>query len=209
MMKQEGNKQHRFYRPRRPGGAYGDGLALEGVTSKFGLIGIGMLMAVGIAMLLIRSTPKESELAPVAVTMQASPYRTPKLFNSVLLPLTGARVMALDPATFAAADSIMLFSLKKGDNLNVWLTRPEAERWNEGRGRKDFYKALMLQKSSGEWIVTFKAYQKKAERFGSQGWWLIGLGVLLIPYQLLRKPKIPVWIALGVFLIVLLVWNFL
>jgi hypothetical protein len=199
---------YRFYRPRRPEGI-GAGLRLDGVTNIFGLIGISFLIIVGIAMLLVRNSIKEKDLTPVQITLQAPPYYTPKLHNSILLSITGARVMALEQASFAAADSTLLFSLKKGDNLNAWLTKPEAEKWNEGIGRKDFYKALMLQKSSGEWIVSLKAYQKQANRFSSQGWWLIVLGVILIPYQLLSKPKIPVWVAIGIYVLILLLWIFL
>lgn len=207
-MAQETKPPYRFYRPRRPEGV-GAGLRLDGVTNIFGLVGISFLIIVGIAMLMVRNSSKQKDLTPVEITLQAPPYYSPKLRNSVLLSITGARVMALDPATFAAADSTLLFSLKKGDNLNVWLTKPEAEKWNDGIGRKDFYKALLIQKSSGEWIVPFNAYQHKANRFSSQGWWLIVLGIILVPYQLLSKPKIPVWVILGVYISILIIWILL
>jgi hypothetical protein len=207
MMKHEGKPMYRFARARRPAGAYSQGLPLEGVTSKFGLIGIGMLMAVGIAMLLIRDAPKENNLIPIRVTMQAPPYKTPKVHKSVLLPITNARVLALDPAAFAAADTAALFALKKGEIIDAWLSSQEAEKWNNGVARKDFYRAFMIQNTSGKWIVNYQAYQKKASKFGSQGWWVILLGILLVPYQLIKKPRIPVWITLSVFVIVLVLWN--
>ena len=175
---------------------YGEGLRLEGVTSYFGLIAIGMLMLVGLAMLLTRNSIKQGQLEPVSIELQASPYATPRLKNTVVLPITGARVMALDPASFAAADTAVLNQLGKGEKLNAWLVREDAEKWNQGAGRKDFYQALLLQKENGSWVVDYPSYSRKAGGYTSQGWWVMLLGLVLLPYQLIRKPKIPVWISL-------------
>lgn len=175
---------------------YGDGLRLDGVTSKFGLIGIGLLMLVGVLIIVYTHIPSEKELSSISITLQAPPYRTPKLKNSVLLPVTGAQVLALDPATFAASDTNRLFALQKGEQLLAFMPAPEAENWKEGVGRKDFYKALLLQKTDKTWLVDYPSYKKKVRNFSSQGWWLILLGAILVPYQLIAKPKIPFWAAI-------------
>lgn len=207
-MKQEPKVPYRFYRPRRPEGM-GAGLRLDGVTNIFGLVGITFLILVGIAMLMVRNSLGEKDLEAVEIIIQAPPYFTPKLRNSILLSITGARVMALEPASYAAADTAALMRLRQGDVLKAWMPKKEAQKWNEGLGRKDFYRAMLLQKSDGNWIVNHKAYQKKAQGHSSQGWWLILLGLILIPYQVLRNPKIPVWLVLGVYILVLMFWILL
>ncbi len=206
MLKQEGKTQYRFYRPRRPGGM-GEGLRLEGMSSLFGLMGIGLLIFVGGFMLVVSNIPTEKDMTAVDIELTAPPYRSPR--NGVLLPITRARVMALSQASFAAADSAKLFSLVKGDVLKAWLKAPEAQKWNEGVGRKDFYHTLLLQKKNGDWLVDYKSYRRKAGKFSSQGWWIILFGLMLIPYQLIRKPQIPVWAAIGGFILVIILWNFL
>jgi hypothetical protein len=135
---------------------YDNRLALEGVTSKFGFIGIGVLVLVGIIMLLATHIPKENELAAINIEIEAPPYRTVKLRNSVLLPITGARVLALDAAAFAVADTNQLFNLKKGEKLIAWLVKEEALEWNNSVARKDFYKAMVLQKEDKTWVVSLK-----------------------------------------------------
>lgn len=208
MMKHEGQTQYRFYRPRRPAGM-GDGLKLEGMTAKFGLIGIGILMAVGIAMLLVTNTPRQENLAPVSIEVQAPPYQSPKLSKSVLLPVKGARVIALDAATFAAADTAKLNDLKKGDIITAWLIKKDAESWNAGEARRDFYHAILLQYADKNWLVDYPSYRLKAMRFNKQGWWLIIFGLLLVPYQLVQNPRIPFWLAILLFAGAVLAWNFL
>ncbi len=175
---------------------YGEGLKLDGVTEKFGLIGIGLLMLVGVLIIVNTHIPAETELSSIKITLQAPPYRTPKLKNSVLLPVTGAQVVALDPATFAASDTTQLFALQKGAELIAYLPDAEAKNWKEGVGRKDFYKAILLQKTDNSWLIDYPAYNKKARNFSSHGWWLILLGAILIPYQLISKPRIPFWAAI-------------
>jgi hypothetical protein len=204
-MKQEAKTPYRFYRPRRPGGI-GAGLQFEGVTNIFGLLGIGLLILIGIAMLLVRNSIREKDLEPVNVTLQAPPYQTPKLRNTVLLSITRARVMAIDQAAFATADTSVLMGLSKGTELKVWMPKNEAEKWNNNIGRKDFYKAIMLQKTDGTWIIDYNAYSRKASSYSSQGWWLILLGMILIPYQVLRRPKIPVWAALIAYFLLVFVF---
>ena len=209
MLKHEGQNIYRTKRSRRTNSMYDNRLVLEGVTSKFGFIGIGVLLVVGIIMLLATHIPKENELAAINIELQAPPYRTVKLRNSVLLPVTGARVLALEPATFAAADSMQLFALKKGESLKAYLNKPDAENWNSGVARKDFYKALLLQKTNTTWLVNYKSYRKKALGFSSQGWWLILLGILLIPYQFINYPKFSIWLALLLYSSAILAWNYL
>lgn len=204
-MKQEPKTPYRFYRPRRPTGI-GAGLQFEGVTNIFGLLGIGLLIVIGIAMLLVRNSLREKDLEPVMVTLQAPPYQTPKLRNSMLLSITGARVMAIDQAAFGAADTSLLMGLTKGTELKVWMQKQEAKKWNNKVGRKDFYKAILLQKTDGTWIIDYMAYRSKASSYSSQGWWLILLGLMLTPYQVLRKPKIPVWAALIAYLLLVFVF---
>jgi hypothetical protein len=205
---QEGKKVSRFGRPQRSRGIYGDGLSLEGVTSKFGLLGIALLIIVGIAMIAISGTPTMDELSPVNIEVQAPAYRTPKAINTVLLPLTHAKVLALDPAAFSAADTTQLFTLKKGEKLIAWLEKEDAVKWNEGVARKDFYKAMLLQKEDKTWIVDYPSFRKKSMAFNNQGWWIILLGAILIPYQLISKPKIPVWVTIAAFITAIIVWNF-
>jgi hypothetical protein len=204
-MKQETKTPNRFYRPRRPGGI-GAGLQFEGVTNIFGLLGIGLLVIIGIAMLLVRNSIREKDLEPVSITLQAPPYHIPKLRNSVLLSITGARVMALDQAAFAAADTSKLLALQRGDALKAWMLKKEAEKWNNNIGRKDFYKAMMLQKTDGTWIIDYKGYNRKASNYSGQGWWLILLGCILLPYQIMRQTKIPVWAAILAYLILVAIY---
>ncbi len=184
----------------------GDGLKLEGMTAWFGLIGIGILICVGIAMIAISDTPSMDELSAVTIEVQAPAYRTPQATKSVLLPLTYARVLALDPASFAAADTQQLFSLKKGEILFAWLKKEDAVKWNEGVARKDFYKAMLLQKEDKTWLVDYPSFRKKSRVFNNQGWWLIILGGIFIPYQLIPRPKIPVWLAIGGFIALVIAW---
>jgi hypothetical protein len=155
MMKHEGQTPYRFYRPRRPGGM-GEGLKLEGMSAYFGLLGIAVLIIVGIAMIAISGTPKMEDLSPINIEVQAPAYRTPKATNTVLLPLTHARVLALDAAAFAVADTNQLFNLKKGEKLIAWLVKEEALEWNNSVARKDFYKAMVLQKEDKTWVVSLK-----------------------------------------------------
>lgn len=208
MMKHEGQTPYRFYRPRRPGGM-GEGLKLEGMSTWFGLLGIAMLIMVGIAMIAISGTPKMEDLSEVAIEVQAPAYRTPKAYKTILIPLIQAKVLALDPAAFAVADTLQLFSLKKGEKLTAWLEREDALMWKQGVARQDFYKAMILQKEDKTWIVDYASYRKKSRAFNNQGWWVIIFGVLLVPYQLLAKPRIPFWIAFLLFTGSLLVWTFL
>ena len=175
---------------------YGEGLQLEGVTSYFGLIAVVILILIGIAMVLVTNIPKKTDLEPVSIVVQAPPYRGARVKHTLLLPVTGARVLALDQATYKAADTTLLFALKKGDQLNAWLSKPEAEKWNAGVGRKDFYTAFLLQYDNGNWIVDHPAYRKTAGGMTGQGWWLIILGVLLIPYQFIRRARFPAWAML-------------
>jgi hypothetical protein len=207
-MKHEGKKPYRFYRPRRPGGM-GDGLKLEGMSSWFGLLGIAVLILVGIAMIAISGTPKMEDLSPVNIEVQAPAYRTPKAIKTVLLPLTHAKVLALDPAAFAVADTQKLFTLKKGEKLIAWLEKEDALKWNEGVARKDFYKAMLLQKEDKNWIVDYPSFRKKSRAFNNQGWWLVLFGAILVPYQLISKPKIPVWVAITVLIAAIVLWNVL
>ena len=151
-MKHEGQTPYRFYRPRRPGGM-GEGLKLEGMSAYFGLLGIGVLILVGIAMIAISGTPTMEDLSPINIEVQAPAYRTPKATKTVLLPLTHAKVLALDAAAFAVADTTLLFSLKKGEKLIAWLEKEEAEKWNNEVARKDFYKAMLLQKEDKSWYL--------------------------------------------------------
>lgn len=207
-MKPPKQTPYRFYRPRRPGGL-GDGLRLEGMSSKFGLMGIGVLVLVGILMLMVTNIPNKNELGPIDIELTAPPYITTKYGKTVLLPITRARVLSLNAATFEAVDSNKLFALAKGDMLKAWLTAPEAQNWMEGVGRKDFYTAILLQQKSGEWLVDYGQYRRKAARFSNQGWWLILLGCLLLPYQLLHKPKFPIWAAIVCYILFILCWAYL
>ena len=209
MLKHEGQTIYRTKRSRRTNSMYDNRLVLDGVTSKFGFIGIGVLLLVGIIMLFATHVPKENELAPINIEIQAPPYRTVKLRNSVLLPVTGARVLALEPATFAAADTTQLFALKKGETLKAYLNIPDATNWNNGVARKDFYKAHLLQKTDNSWLVNYTAYRIKALGFSSQGWWLILLGLILVPYQFIRYPKFSIWLALLLYGSAILAWNYL
>jgi hypothetical protein len=207
MLKHEGQTPYRFYRPRRPGGM-GEGLKLEGMSAYFGLLGIAVLIIVGIAMIAISGTPKMEDLSPINIEVQAPAYRTPKATNTVLLPLTHARVLALDAAAFAVADTNQLFNLKKGEKLIAWLVKEEALEWNNSVARKDFYKAMVLQKEDKTWVVDYPSYRKKSRAFNNQGWWLVLLGLLLIPYQLIKHPSVPFWLAFLLFAGALLVWTF-
>ncbi len=205
-MSSEARPPYRFYRPRRPGGM-GEGLRLEGMSSTFGLIGIAILILVGCFMVFVTNIPKQNELFPIDIELTAPPYLSSKFGKTALLPVTRARVMSLQAATFAAVDSSQLFALAKGEKLLAWLTMQEAKDWNEGVGRKDFYTALLLQKKNGAWLVDYKSYRSKAGKFGSQGWWIILFGLLLVPYQLLQKPKVPIWVAILLYIFSIVVWN--
>lgn len=208
MMKHEGQTPYRFYRPRRPGGM-GEGLKLEGMSASFGLLGIAMLMIVGIAMITISGTPKMEELSPVNIEVQAPAYRTPKAYKTVLIPLIQAKVLALDPAAFAVADTLQLFSLKKGEKLTAWFEKEDALKWNQGVARQDFYKAMVLQKEDKSWIVDYPSFRKKSRVFNNQGWWLILLGAILVPYQLIPRPKIKVYIAIGLYVLAIFLFAML
>ncbi len=207
-MKHEGKTQYRFYRPRRPGGI-GDGLKLEGMSAWFGLLGIVILMMVGIAMIALFGVPEMEELAPVSIEAQAPAYRTAKIYKSVLIPLDKAQVLALDPAAFAAADTQQLFSLQKGEKLIAWLEKEEAEKWNNGEARKDFYTALLLQKEDQSWLIDYPSYRKKARAFNNQGWWVVLFGLMLIPYQFIKRPKVPFWLSILLFAAAILIWTFI
>ncbi|MCU0403227.1 MAG: hypothetical protein MUE99_01675 [Chitinophagaceae bacterium] len=208
-MKPPPKTQYRFYRPRRPGGM-GDGLKLEGVSSKFGLIGLAVLMLVGFSMLWINRTAPESDFLPVTAELSSSPYRSSKMQNTVLIPFTRAKVMKLDAASLAAVDTNVLFSLKKGDILTVYMQKEEAENWLADVGKKDFYTAILLKKvDKEEWIVSYSDFRKKANRLSGQGWWLVMLAVLMLPYQLIRHPKVPIWVALMLFAACAIAFYFL
>jgi hypothetical protein len=206
MMKHEGQKQYRFYRPRRPAGV-GDGLKLEGMSARFGLLGIALLVIVGIAMIAISDSPKMEDLSPVTIEVQAPAYRTPKAYKTVLIPLIQAKVLALDPAAFAVADTIQLFSLKKGEKLTAWLKREDALNWSKGVARQDFYKAMVVQKEDKTWIVDYPSFRQKSRAYNNQGWWLVLLGAILVPYQLIPRPKIKVYIAIGLYVLAILLYS--
>ncbi len=208
MMKHEGKPPYRFYRPHRPGGM-GDGLKLEGMSTWFGLIGIIILMLVGIAMIAISGTPKMEDLSPVSIEVQAPAYRTPKAHKTVLIPLTRAKVLALDPAAFAVSDTQKLFTLQKGEVLTAWMENKDAENWKNGVARKDFYKAMLLQKEDKSWLVDYPSFRKKSRAFNNQGWWVVLLGAILVPYQLISKPKIPVWATIAAFIAAIVLLNIL
>jgi hypothetical protein len=171
-------------------------------------MGIGLLVLVGIAILLVTHIPKEKDLVAIHIELQAPPYRTVKLRNSVLLPVTGVSVLALEPAAFAASDTMQLYALKKGEKLIAYLINQDANNWNNGVARKDFYKALLLQKTDKTWLIDFKSYRKKALGFSSQGWWLIFLGIILVPYQVIQSPKFSIWLALMLYGLLLVSWYF-
>jgi len=204
-MKPLPGKPYRFYRPRRPGGL-GEGLKLEGVTTKFGLLGIAVLMLVGMAMLGMNKVPEEHDLIPVIADLSASPYRSGKSSQGILIPFSDARVMKLDGSSLAAVDTISLFSLQKGDTLEVYMQEKEAENWKAGVARKDFYTAIILKKAGAEgWVIDYHSFRKEASRSGSQGWWLLLLGAILIPYQLIRQPKIPIWLSIALYVFAIIV----
>jgi hypothetical protein len=208
-MQQAPKTPYRFYRPYRPKGM-GEGLKLEGVTTIFGLLGIGVLILVGISLLLVNTVPTEKELYPVEAELSSTPYRSAKFRNTLLIPFTNARVMKLEETSFTAIDTSLLFSLDKGDMLRVFMHPKEAENWNKGISRKDFYSAVLIQKAGDKtWILDYPTYRKKAAKAQSQGWCLIILGAILVPYQLIRNPKFPVWAAIGLYVLAGIIYYFL
>lgn len=206
-MKDTPKTQYRFYRPRRPEGV-GAGLRLEGVTHLFGLVGSAMLILIGIAMLLMRNPVAEADLVTIEMVLQAPPYQTRKVKNTVLLPATDARILALEHAAYTASNKNALMALKKGDSITVGMAKQEANNWNQNKPRKDYFKAITLQKKGGEHIISFQAYHQKANQVSSQGWWAVLLGILFIPYQFIQKPKLPIWAAIGIYLLAMAVFFF-
>lgn len=196
---------YRFYRPRRPGGI-GNGLPLEGVSSKFGLAATIVLLLIGVVIFFNKERITAKDVQATGVRLTASPYAGKKA-GTYLVPLEQSRVLLIDQNAAKAVDTTRLFALQKGDSLLAFVKWETALAWQNGKSPKGNAQLYWLKNlKDGQWVIAMGAYKKAESNNGNAGLWLLIFSLILLPYQIWRKIPVPLWLALIVYAVTLAIF---
>ncbi len=199
----------RTNRPRRPGSKFGTGNPLDGVTSKFGLFGVLVLFVIGLGVQNNKFKLDEKTLEPIDLIAQNKPFTPKTNQKTILIPLQGGQVVAIDLEAYKAADTSLLYTIEQGTAFTAWLKTTDVAMLQKGYSSKDFTKVFRLQLKSGGWIIHPETYKKIENREGNQGLYLMIFALCLLPYTLVTNPRVPIWATLILFTAALLAWLFI
>lgn len=189
----------RTNRPRRPGSQFGQNNPLYGVTGKFGLIGLLVLFVIGLLVQLNKPGVKAGTLKQVALQLKAPPYPSKKMKGGLLLPATDGRVLGIAPEAMQVLDTQALQALKADTILIAGLLTSDAAFWQTGQTKRNFLLAYTLQSGGGKMIVSAEKLYSWQLWHNNTGAWLMLLSIMLLPYGLLEKPRVNIWLTLLLF----------
>lgn len=176
-----------------------EGLILHGLNSTMGKIAVGMLLLLGAWLVLAKKQLDANALMKVQATVKSKPYQpgmdSSLQKNLVLIPVEEkSKLLVVEHFALKAigADSIMS-SLQPGDQITVWLDEVNAGHFanRSGGGRVQ----LSLLSKGNTAIIDEAGYNRAIGNNGQMGWWVIALGLSMIPYYFISRPRIhPGWV---------------
>jgi hypothetical protein len=178
---------------------FGQGNPLYGVTGKFGLIGLLILFATGLLVQVNKPAVHTSSLQEIQLTLKAKPYNSKKMGGSLLLPANDGRVLALAPEAFKVIKTNALLQLEAGSKVITGLQPQDAAIWLSGQSKRNFLLAYTLRLANGTQVVHPHDLDHWQRWHNNTGAWLMLLALVLLPYALLQKPKLNIWVALLLF----------
>lgn len=198
----------RSSRPRRPGSMFGQGNPLYGVTGKFGLIGLLVLFITGLLVQVNKPDIDVNALQAVEVTLNAKPYNSAKMGGSLLLPAVDGRVLALAPEAFKVVRPEAMEQLGTGSKVIAGMQAEDAAFWQSGQSKRNFLLAYTLQTAQGKQLVNPKDLDHWQRWHNNTGAWLMLLALILLPYAMLQKPRLSIWITILLYITLVAVYSF-
>ena len=176
-----------------------EGLILQGLTSTMGKVAVGMLLLLGAWLVIGKKQLDVNTLTKVQATVKSKPYQpgmdSSVQKNLVLIPVEeNSKLLVAENFALKAvgADSIQR-SLQPGDKIEVWLDEVNAGHFaNRGGGGR--VQISLLSKGNTN-LIDEAGYNRELGNNGQMGWWVIALGLSMIPYYFISRPRIhPGWV---------------
>lgn len=184
-----------------------EGLSLSGMNSNFGKISVLLLLLLGAALLLGGKQLRSNEVLLRTTVASARPYNSgAKDQQLLLIPLQQKGLLAM-PDEFAlvtAGPQRLLTSVQPGDTLQLGLAAPDAAIFDgDANGPHLRFQTLQVNRQS---IISLADYNRTLGGNSKIGWWVLALGLSMLPYFFISRPRVhPGWVFAGV-LLAMLVW---
>lgn len=187
-----------------------EGLILQGLNSTMGKIAVGMLLSLGAWLVLGKKSLDVRSLNLIQATVKSRPYKpgmdSSQPANQVLIPVQeNSKLLVVDNFALQSigADSL-INSLQPGDSISVWLDASNTERFNNTGGGRRVQISLLAKGPKS--IISESGYNKTIGNNSQMGWWVMALGLSMIPYYFISRPRIhPGWTFTAV-LAAMLAW---
>lgn len=176
-----------------------EGLMLQGLNSTMGKVAVGMLLLLGSWLLVGKKQLDANKLTKVEATVKSKPYQpgmdSSVQKNLVLIPVEeNSKLLVVENFALKAigADSLIR-SLQTGDKITVWLDDVNAGHFaNRGGGGRV---QISLLSKTNTYIIDDAGYNRALGNNGQMGWWVIALGLSMVPYYFISRPRIhPGWV---------------
>lgn len=176
-----------------------EGLILQGLNSTMGKVAVGMLLLLGSWLLVGKKQLDANKLTKVEATVKSKPYQpgmdSSVQKNLVLIPVEeNSKLLVVENFALKAigADSLIR-SLQTGDKITVWLDDVNAGHFaNRGGGGRV---QISLLSKTNTYIIDDAGYNRALGNNGQMGWWDIALGLSMVPYYFIGRPRIhPGWV---------------
>jgi uncharacterized iron-regulated membrane protein len=187
---------------------FGQGNPLYGVTGKFGLIGLLVLFITGLLVQLNKPSIEVNALQAVEVILNAKPYKSSKMGGSLLLPTADGRVLALAPEAMKVVRPDGIEQLEAGTKAIVGMPAEDAAFWQSGQSKRNFLLAYTLQIAQGKEVVNPNDLDRWQRLHNNTGAWLMLLALMLLPYAMLQKPRISIWITILLYMALVAAYSF-
>jgi hypothetical protein len=179
-----------------------EGLNISGLSSNFGKISVFILLAVGLLLVLSTHSVSKSSLKMATVKVLNNPYQPGyenKKQEMILVPIEQDKKILVieDFALKAGGMDHLLKNIRKDDVLTIWLDDQNAALLQEKDGGNRV-KVSMLSKGN-ESLVSEQQYNKALGNNGQMGWWVLALGLSMVPYFFISNPRInPGWVFMAI-----------
>jgi hypothetical protein len=177
------------------------------MNSNFGKISVLLLLLLGAALLLSGKRLRSHEVLLRTTVASARPYMSgAKERQLLLIPLEQKGLLAM-PDEFALATAgpqRLLASVQPGDTLQLGLAAPDAAIFDgNANGLHLRFQTLQV---NGQAIIALADYNRTLAGNSQMGWWVLALGLSMVPYFFISRPRVhPGWVFAGV-LLAMLTW---
>lgn len=177
------------------------------MNSNFGKISVLLLLLLGAALLLSGKRLRSHEVLLRTTVASARPYSSAAKDRQLLLiPLQQKGLLAM-PDEFAlvtAGPQRLLAGIQPGDTLQLGLAAADAAIFDGAENGPHLrFQTLQVNRQS---IISLADYNRTLGGNSQIGWWVLALGLSMLPYFFISRPRVhPGWVFAGV-LLAMLVW---